>query len=55
MKLNAFVAGIFEQGQVLIPTNSKHAEQISINEKFQSNIETHFLVGFVLAVAVVYA
>lgn len=33
----------------------KQTEKIYVNVKFQSKIQTHFLIGVVLAVAVVYA
>ena len=50
LELNAFVA--YSAGAS--SNTDKHTEKYSKNEKFQSKIETHFLLGVVVAVAVVY-
>ena len=49
LKLNAFVA--YSTGASF--NTDKHTKWISTNEKIQSKIKIHFLLGVVLAVAVV--
>jgi len=51
LELNAFVA--YSAGASF--NTDKHTGKYKINAKFQSKIVTHFLVGVVLVVALVYA